>query len=94
MALGPRRAWLVWTSGRGTCKIPQTACLRAPLIIPALKQHLLLSRGRERCFSAIQRSFASTSDAYPTNQPCLRSWGMLPKPCDSPANETVYQAPH
>jgi len=53
-----------------TCRIPQTACWRARLIIPALKQQLLLSRdrtgawrARERCFSPIQRNFASPSIA-------------------------------
>jgi hypothetical protein len=44
-------------------EIPQTACLRARLIIPALKQQLLLSRGREGAvlFADFQRNSASTS---------------------------------
>jgi len=43
----PRLRALCGTCFRGTCKIPQTACLRARLIIPELKQQFLLSRDRE-----------------------------------------------
>jgi hypothetical protein len=77
-----------------------TASLRARLTNPAMKQHLLKSRDRQKVHHGPKgqselRSLGQ-AEAYPTKPPAFPMWGklQLAQPGDSPALASFFQFSH